>query len=195
MNYDILIKNLTARGFKTHLLESSAEFLPLLDSLIDNSLSIGFGGSMTLKALKADEHLRLRGNNVIANTTENIAVARAADWFLSSTNAVSISGELVYIDGRSNRIAAIVCGPKNVMIVCGHNKITPDLASAIDRARNIAAPPNAVRLDKKTPCAVTGKCEYCNSPDTICRNTLIQHHPSSGGAIVHIVIIKENLGY
>lgn len=195
MDYELLIKRLNLHGFKTHLLESSSEFPKLLCELISEKESVGFGGSMTLNALNAKNILQARGNTVIANDNESLLKARVADWYLSSTNALSMTGELVYIDGRSNRIGAIVDGPKKVMIVTGHNKITPDLASAIDRVRNVAAPPNAVRLNKKTPCAITGKCSYCNSPDCICNNTLIQHHPSPYGREVHIVIIKEDLGF
>ncbi|MBO5304822.1 MAG: LUD domain-containing protein, partial [Clostridia bacterium] len=83
---------------------------------------------------------------------------------------------------------------RNVIVICGVNKIVEDISEGIDRTRNVASPPNCVRLNKKTPCAVTGKCSHCNSPDTICKATVIQHHPTTNSN-VKIILINKNLGY
>ena len=122
-------------------------------------------------------------------------LAGSADWYVSSTNALSEEGDFVNIDGTANRIAALAFGVKNILYVLGTNKIAPDLASAIDRARNVAAPPNAVRCNKNTPCATSGQCCYCDSEDCICNATLISHHPTKYQENVYVVIIDEILGY
>ena len=104
-------------------------------------------------------------------------------------------GELVNIDGAANRVSALCFGVKKIVYIIGINKIAPTLGAALDRASNIAAPLNAKRLNKKTPCAVTGKCSHCNSPDCICNVTAITHHPTKYQTEVHVVIAGENLGY
>ena len=88
----------------------------------------------------------------------------------------------------------MIYGPKNVVIVAGVNKIVSDIEEGIDRVRNVAAPKNCVKLNKNTPCAKSGKCSYCDFPETICRTTVIQHHPSFGQS-VYIIIVNQNLGF
>ena len=117
-----------------------------------------------------------------------------ADWYITSTNAIAQTGELINIDGRANRVAAMLYGPKNILVVCGVNKIVKDINEGIDRVRNVAAPLNTKRLAKNTPCAITGKCGNCLSPDTICKATVIHHHPTTGKNF-YIVLIDEKLGY
>ena len=84
-----------------------------------------------------------------------------ADFYFMSSNAVTLDGELVNIDGNGNRVACLITGPKNVIMIVGMNKITTDVSAAVTRVRNIAAPPNGVRLGLKTPCAKYGKCHAC----------------------------------
>ena len=117
-----------------------------------------------------------------------------ADWYITSTNALSVSGDLINIDGRANRVAAMLNGPKNILVICGINKIVKSIDEGIQRVRDVASPLNCRRLNKKTPCVVTGKCTHCNSPDTICNATVIQHHPTIGSN-VYIVLINKNLGF
>ena len=106
-----------------------------------------------------------------------------------------LSGEIVNIDGKCNRVAATLFGPKRCIFVCGVNKLRPDLQSAIERARNIAAPLNAKRLNKKTPCAVDGRCHNCKSPERICRAMVIHMGVPSGFESCEVVLIGEKLGY
>ena len=117
------------------------------------------------------------------------------DVYLSSANGLSETGEIVNIDGKCNRVAATLFGPKRCIFVCGVNKLRPDLQSAIERARNIAAPLNAKRLNKKTPCAVDGRCHNCKSPERICRAMVIHMGVPSGFESCEVVLIGEKLGY
>jgi len=118
-----------------------------------------------------------------------------ADIYISSVNGISESGEIVNIDNTGNRVAAISFGPSKVYLVIGSNKVAEDLSGAIHYARNVAAPLNAQRLNKKTPCAVKGdKCYDCKSPDRICRVlSVLWDKPT--GAEYEVVLIGENLGY
>ena len=157
---------------------------------------------MTIKQLELDNLLAKRGNTVYSHSLVSpelrdkvYQLAYSSDWYLSSTNALSEEGDFVNIDGTANRISALSFGVKNILYVLGNNKISPDLESAIDRARNIAAPPNAKRLNKNTPCATSGQCCMCDSEDCICNATLISHHPTRYQENVYVVIINETLGY
>lgn len=195
-----LLKNLKLRGFEPYYVESSEEAKKLISEIIPAGSSIGFGGSVTVTEMGLLPYLAERGyvlyhRSMPKYTAEEIySLNHTADWFCSSTNALCESGDLVNIDGRANRVAEMLYGPKNILIVCGVNKIVKTIDEGIFRTRNIASPKNCVKLDKKTPCAVTGKCMNCNSPDTICKATVIQHHPTSGKRVC-IIIINENLGF
>ena len=155
--------------------------------------TVGFGGSMTIDRLgvyemlqgKADLHWHWKGDSEITS----------GDVFLTSANAVSAMGETVNIDGRGNRIAASVYGFQSCYVVCGINKLAPDLPSAMRRAREIAGPMNAKRLNKRTPCAVDGKCHDCHSPERICRAMTILMAPPMGMQHYEIVLVGEELGY
>lgn len=117
-----------------------------------------------------------------------------ADYYLLSTNALTADGELVNIDGSSNRTAMLLHGPRNVIVVAGMNKLTMSREDALNRVHNMAAPPNALRLNKKTPCAMTGFCGDCHGPDTICCQEVITRHSMIPGRI-KIVLVGENLGF
>ena len=203
MQIEKVLDNLTRKGFKPFFFKDKESALEFILKLIPQESSVGFGGSMTAKSLGLDVMLYNRGNFVYSHSItdpmqkrENIyKLAGSADWYVSSTNALSEEGDFVNIDGTANRIAALAFGVKNILYVLGTNKIAPDLASAIDRARNVAAPPNAVRCNKNTPCATSGQCCYCDSKDCICNATLISHHPTKYQDNVYVVIIDETLGY
>ena len=120
--------------------------------------------------------------------------ARAADIYITSANGVSETGELVNIDGNGNRVSETLFGPKKVFFVVGSNKITPDLNSAWQRARNVAAPLNAKRLQADTPCAAGDCCYECMSPSRLCRATVILERPVNGMK-AEVVFVNEPLGY
>ena len=111
-----------------------------------------------------------------------------------SANGISMDGQMVNIDGAGNRVAALIYGPKNVLIVAGMNKVAPTLEQAVDRARNVAAPINAIRLNRNTPCASTGSCADCRSDDCICSHIVITRNCRPAGRI-RFVLIGEDLGF
>ena len=111
-----------------------------------------------------------------------------------STNAITADGELVNIDGNGNRVAALIFGPKQVIIVAGMNKVAVTEEEAINRARNMAAPPNCIRLNKHTPCAATGKCADCMGSETICCHTVITRR-SRDAECIKVILVGEELGY
>ncbi|MEG1509607.1 MAG: lactate utilization protein [Clostridia bacterium] len=202
MNIDKTLHNLQTRGFKTNYLKNEQEALDYIKKLIPTSASVGFGGSMTVVDLNLHNILNERGNTVYHTAinpnnlpnTQLYKLSYSADWFVTSCNALTETGELIYIDGNANRIGNVVNGAPNVVVVAGINKITPDIASGIDRVRNVASPLNARRLKRNTPCATLNKCTFCNSPDCMCNATLILHHPTARRNF-YIVLVDKSLGY
>ena len=117
-----------------------------------------------------------------------------SDFFLMSTNAITENGELVNIDGASNRLACLLHGPKNVFVIVGMNKLTSDVPAAIGRIRNVACPANTLRLNRNTPCALTGKCGNCFSQDSICSQIVVTRR-SSQPKRIKVILVAEHLGY
>ena len=111
-----------------------------------------------------------------------------------STNAITLDGELINIDGNGNRVAALIYGPDQVIIVAGLNKVTANVEDGIRRVRNCATPPNCIRLNKKTPCATTGRCADCLSPEGICNQIVITRRSGNPDRI-KVILIGESLGY
>jgi LUD domain len=165
--------------------------------------SISWGGSMTFVATELYDMLKAYPNAEILDTfdkslspEENLERRRQSllvDLFVTGTNAVTRSGELVNLDMIGNRVAGITFGPRNVVVMVGRNKVVEDLEAAIDRIKDYAAPANAMRLNKKTPCAKTSVCEECKSPERICNSWTITQKSFPKGRI-KVVLINENLG-
>lgn len=198
MDREQVVKNLNNRGFKTYFCEEKEGVYPIIDSYIKGGESIGFGGSMTMKDLNMQDYLIKKGCTIYGfgyyDGNDMYQKAHVSDWYFSSVNAITEGGDLVNIDGRSNRIGAIVSGPKNVILIASTKKIVGNLHEAVDRIRNVVAPLNAERLNRNTPCRHTGKCSRCYNSDTMCNNTLIMHHPSTGANVI-LILVDENLGY
>ena len=200
MNVSKLIDLLNSRGFKASYFDDVDIAMEYIASQVSNT-SVGIGGSMTIAELGIQPILESAGNKVfnhaINRSAEVLAGASLAEVYFLSANAISMTGEIVNIDGRGNRIASSVFGPnrKKVFYVLGTNKVEENLEKALFRAKNIAAPKNAKRLSMKTPCAINAdKCYDCKSPDRICRATLIHEYPMFG-VETHVVIIKGNYGF
>lgn len=189
-----LLNNLEKRGFAAKYFATAPEATAYLVDQIKGE-TVGFGGSLTLQQMGLYEQLE-RDNTVIWHWKEPSDRDRFAEFttYLTSANAVAETGELVNIDGIGNRLSASLYGPKKLYFVCGINKIAPDLPAAIEQARNVAAPANAKRLNKKTPCATTGRCHDCNSPDRICRAMVIHMGPTMISSCTEVIIVGENLG-
>jgi len=117
-----------------------------------------------------------------------------ADVMIASTNAITLDGKLVNLDGMGNRVAAMAFGPKKVILVAGMNKVAPDLESAVARVKHYAAPVNSIRYGMKTPCVENGLCSDCKSPQRICNMwSTIEGHMIKDR--IHVKLVGENLGY
>ena len=191
-------KNLENRGFRVHRFASGAEAAEFLGQPLHGT-SIGIGGSVTIDTLGVYD--RLCGSNEVFWHWKNHAPetrerAGKAETYLCSANGVSENGEIVNIDGFGNRVAGTIYGPERVFLVVGRNKIAPDLTGAIDRARNIAAPLNARRLNRHTPCAVgEPRCRDCRSPEKICGVMTVFFMPPTSIKEFHVILVDEDLGY
>ena len=195
MQLETLKNNLIRRGFATKIYETKESLKKDIESIIQNK-SVGFGGSMTLKNLGILDIINQNAKKVFPHITgecgENERSALTADIFFLSANAISLEGEIVNIDGTGNRIAATCFGPQKVIYIIGKNKITKNLESALERAK-IAAVKVAKRLDRKTPCTKTGKCEDCLSPGCVCSVTTI-HRKRPHGVNMDVLILNEECG-
>ncbi|MEG1773423.1 MAG: lactate utilization protein [Oscillospiraceae bacterium] len=194
MDVQKLRKNLEERGFAVSYFETGAEAASYLASTLTGE-TIGIGGSGTVEALGLYELLG-KNNQMLWHWKNPADKTRFAEFttYLTSANAVAETGEVVNIDGVGNRTAATLYGPKKLYYLVGINKITPDLHSAIDRARKTAAPANVKRIGFKTPCAVDGICHDCRSPERACNAMVIQMAPMRGMEHTEVVLIGETLG-
>lgn len=191
-----LIENLKKRGYQVQAFETGAQAVDYLAQSIRNTV-VGIGGSATVAQLGLYD--RLAENNRVLWHAKDPSVTKQASFesnvYITSVNAIAETGDMVNIDGRTNRVAGSVFGKDEVYIIVGKNKLTPDLDAAVFRARNVAAPQNAQRLGRKTPCAAKAdKCYDCSSPERICNNMLIQMRPSSGVGKTEVILIGEDLG-
>jgi len=197
----ILLKNLHKRNFEAYYCKNKEEALEKALSLIPEGATVGWGGCMSCEQIGLLEAVRA-GNYVAYDRDtcqtpdEKDAMMRkclTADVFLTGANALSLSGEMVNIDGTANRVAAICYGPANVIVVVGMNKVCQDLEVAIDRAKNVAAPLNMGRFGFQTPCNVTGSCGDCVGEECICNQMLITRHCRVPGRI-KFILVGEDLG-
>ena len=191
-------KNLENRGFRAHVFATGAEAADYLAQTLHNTC-IGIGGSVTIDEIGVYDRLSA-DNDVIWRwkkpTPDSRERGAAAETFLCSANGVSETGEIVNIDGYGNRVAPTIYGPQRVFLVVGKNKIAPDLNGAIDRASNIAAPLNARRLNRHTPCAVgEPRCHDCRSPEKICGVMTVFFMPPTSIKEFHVLLVNEDLGY
>ena len=194
-----VVRGLESRNMKGYYAASREEALKTALDLIPEGSSVTMGGAMSAHEIGLVEALKAGRYNFIdrdAMTDKRAAMLAAydADFFLSSVNAMTDDGILVNIDGNSNRVSAICQGPKHVLFIVGMNKVCSDLDGAMKRARNIAAPINAQRFGLSTPCAKSGKCMDCKSPDTICCQFLITRFSKHSGRI-HVILVNDSLGF
>lgn len=192
-----LKQNLLREGFLVSCFDTAQEACTYLNTAIDG-VSVGFGGSQTVRDMGLYEQLSAHNqcywhwdkvNNVIP------AEATNAEVYISSLNGVSENGELINIDGGGNRVASTLYGHQRVYFIIGENKIAPDYDAALWRARNIAAPRNAKRLEKRTPCVQTGRCMNCASPERICRALVVLWEKPVLIPQVEVVIVRQSLGF
>ncbi len=198
--FDKLSENLTDRGYKVSVFKSSCEAVKYLDESVSGK-TVGFGGSVTLEQMGLYSVLS-KNNKVYWHHTAKDASekqeirkkAAEADCYFSSVNGIAETGEIINIDGNCNRVASTLYGHEKIYFIVGKNKLAPDYDSALWRARNIAAPMNAKRLNRKTPCAVSGHCHDCNSPDRICcALSVLWTKPLY--TEFEVILIEEDLGF
>ena len=194
-----VIKGLESRNMSGYYAANKEEALKKALELIEEGSSVTMGGAMSAHEIGLVDAVKNGNYNFIdrdAATDKRAAMLAAydADVFLSSANAMTEDGVIVNIDGNSNRVSAIAQGPKKVLFIVGMNKICDDIDGAMKRARNVAAPTNAQRFGLNTPCAKTGSCMNCKSPDTICCQFLITRFSRHEGRI-HVILVNDNLGF
>lgn len=189
--------------FKAIYMTTKEEAADYILKNVKSSDSVGFGGSATIKKLNVQDKIKQMGAKILDHShpelspEEKIQVERKqliSDLFLCSSNAVTLNGELVNVDGAGNRVAAMIFGPKKVIVVVGVNKICKDEETAYERIKMEAAPMNTKRLGLSTPCAATGICMDCKSEDRICRAySVLKREPMNSD--ITVIIVGENLGF
>lgn len=206
------MKNLEKNGIKPFYVETKEEVVDLVKTLIKKGETVSNGGSASLKEtgvmelLNSGDYEFVDRSGLEGEELRNAYIrAFGADTFFCSSNAVTENGELYNVDGNSNRVACIVYGPRQVIMVVGVNKIVKDINEAIVRVKEIAAPANTVRLDLNTPCNKTGKCvslckdnalmcDGCESSARVCCNYVVSAHQRHKDRI-KVIIVNENLGF
>lgn len=196
-----IIKNLEKRNMEGFYVKTKEEARSLALSFVKDEEISSWGGSMTLEETGILDELKKNFTCLDRDTTTSIeekhrlyAEAMLVDNYFMSTNAITTDGELINIDGYGNRIAALIFGPKKVIVVCSINKVCHTTDEGIKRARNIAGPMNAIRLKRKTPCVKTGTCHDCLSPECICSQMVITRRSSIKDRI-KVILVGENIGY
>ena len=183
--------------------ENSQALLDTILPMFENNSSIAWGGSQTLNECGLMDALQQSGSYTMIDRTtakspeearQIFAKSVLADYYLMSTNAITLDGELINIDGNGNRVACLIQGPKQVFIIAGMNKVVTDIGTGLSRVQNIATPPNTLRLNKKTPCTITGSCTNCLSPDCICNQIVITRRSGHVDRI-KVFLVGENLGF
>ncbi|HPD60592.1 MAG TPA: lactate utilization protein [Thermodesulfobacteriota bacterium] len=201
-----LKETLEGNNFEVFIAENAGHAKTIVEDKIipqTGAKSISWGGSMTFINSGLYEALKDRKDLEVLDTydkslsdeqkMEKRRAALLVDLFIMGTNAITQAGELVNLDMIGNRVGGLIFGPKNVVILAGHNKIVPDLEAAMGRIKNYVAPINTKRLGKKTPCAKTSYCEECQSEDRICNAWTIMQK-SFPKKRIKIILINEDLG-
>lgn len=195
--------NLVKNNMTAVFVENKDQVVAEVAEYIKEGEQVSVGGSMTLFETGIIDNLRSGRYNFLDRYMENMSRAQMdeifrksffSDTYLTSTNAITENGELYNVDGHGNRVAAMIYGPKSVIVVAGINKIVKDLDQAVERVRRIAAPANSIRLEKNTPCTKTGYCVDCKKDDRICCSYTVLGHQKQKNRI-KVILVGESLGY
>lgn len=197
-----MIQKLEKRNIEGYFFEDSASCVDAIMQMMPPDSVVAWGGSETLKETGLMAALQSSPLTLIdrsqaktpAEAREVYLKTVMSNYFFMSTNAITLEGELVNIDGNANRLACLLHGPEHVMIIVGMNKVVADVSGAVARIRNIASPANAKRLDRQTPCQHTGRCGDCLSPDCMCNHIVVTRRSGHPGRI-KLFFIAEELGY
>ncbi len=198
-----VVDALKKRDFKAEYFNSINDVNEFLLKSIPSDSSIGIGGSMTIRELGIIERFEQRGNKIIHHWQKGLTEdtdkeirkkEMLADYYLTSSNAITKNGDIINIDGIGNRVAAMIYGPDNVYIIAGYNKIVSSIHDGIKRSKEIAAVMNAKRVSAKAPCINTGACIDCNAKGRICRViSIIQFCPWQTN--ITVLLVNEILGF
>jgi len=198
-----VVEKLKAHHFDALYCKTKDEAVIEIQKYVTPEMKIGVGGSITIRELGILEQMK-KGENILLDhwtpglsQEESLKIRKSqmtADLFLSSVNAITLNGELVNIDGIGNRVNSTIFGPGKVILVAGYNKIVEDIEEGIKRIKNVAAPPNARRLNVDVPCAKLGSCVDCNSPNRICR-VIVIHERKPALTDMLIILVGEELGF
>lgn len=197
-----IIHKLNARkmeGFYCETVEAAKE--KMLELIGEGKKTVAYGGSMTLDENGFKDAVRAAGHDLVVRedykTPEELKECNklqiTSDTFLMSTNAITLDGELINIDARGNRVSYLIYGPDQVIVIAGMNKVVANAEDGIRRVRNMATPPNTVRLGRETPCSKTGQCADCLT-NTICCHTVITRASAVPGRI-KVILVGDTLGY
>lgn len=199
-----IIKGLEKRNMEGVFCETKEDALAKALSYIEEGSSVTWGGSMSISEIGLMDAVK-NGNyeiidrSVAKNYDEQRVIfskAVLADYYLMSSNAITLDGELINIDGTGNRVACLTYGPKNVIMIVGMNKVVNDVEDGIKRVRNFASPPNTLRLGLKTPCSMTGRCGDCYGDTCICSQIVVTRRQSAAmRGRIKIILVGESLGY
>lgn len=197
-----IIKNLKKRNIEGYYYSTAEECVEEISNMIPKGSIVTWGGSETIRDIGLTKALYSKELKIIdrakarkeGKSREVYSEMVMSDYFLMSTNALTLEGELINIDGNGDRVACLITGPEHVIVVCGVNKIVANRVDGVARVHNMATPPNAIRLGMNSPCATTGVCADCHSKDCLCCQEVITRHSRVEGRI-KVFIIGENLGF
>ncbi len=201
--YEALIKAFRMNRIKVELFKTKTELLRYLDQNIIEGTPVGVGDSMTLEVLEVYHLLREKDVNFLDKYNQQLIKSEkkqlyidnfSADTFISGVNAITEDGKIINLDGNGSRVAPIIYGPKKVFLIAGTNKIVKNEQEAIQRIKKVAAPLDAVRLGKNTPCTKLGYCIDCKSADKIC-NYLTTIQGQFDEKRIELLIIEGAYGY
>ena len=199
-----IIKGLEKRNMEGVFCETKKDALSKALSYIEEGSSVTWGGSMSIEEIGLMDAVKNGNYKVIDRSVaknyeeqrEIFSKAVLADYYLMSSNAITLDGELINIDGTGNRVACLTYGPKNVIMIVGMNKVVNDVEDGIKRVRNFASPPNTLRLGLKTPCSMTGRCGDCYGDTCICSQIVVTRRQSAAmRGRIEVILVGESLGY
>lgn len=190
-------------NYEVYIEENAQDMINRVTSIIEDGSVVSFGGSMTLIESGLLDKLHQKNINLLDRYKQGLTADDIgklyretffADYYISSTNAITENGELVNMDGTGNRVAALTFGPRKLIIIAGSNKIARNLDEAYSRVRQYASPVNARRISRKTPCTVDGKCHDCSSNERICNHYVVTYRQNVKGRGI-VILVKEKMGY
>ncbi len=200
-----VVEALRKNNFDAVYVPDAAQARDAIAALIPEGATIGFGGSVSLASIGIFDTLKQGAYQPInppwteagislEERTARRKLAMTADVFLAGTNALTVDGKLVNTDATGNRVTGMIFGPKKTIVVAGINKLVRSLDEALERVSQVAAPPNCKRMGLETPCAITGECSDCRSPQRICCATVILHRKPRALDFI-VVLVGEELGF